>query len=106
MTLDNFLCVWNHELAVIVQKSIQHLKNFRRGKIELVEYDPMPLPHRRHQVCACWLLRELAAATANPVFQQQQNIAGRKQHWHLIGYTRRRAVGLDMRQLLLRFITD
>ncbi len=42
MTLDHFLCAWNHELAVIVQKSIQHLKNFRRGKIELVECDPMP----------------------------------------------------------------
>jgi hypothetical protein len=24
----------------------------------------------------------------------------------LIGYTRRRVVGLDMRQLLLRFVTD
>jgi hypothetical protein len=56
-------------------------------------------------VARCWLLRELAAATANPVLQQQQEIARMKQHWHFTNYTRRRAVSLDIRQLLLRFMT-
>ncbi len=49
MRLDHFLCVRNHQLPVIIQKPIQHLKNFRRGKIELIEYDPMSFPHCRHQ---------------------------------------------------------
>ncbi len=38
---DDFLGVRNHQLSVVIEESIQHLKNFRRRKVQLIEDNPM-----------------------------------------------------------------
>jgi hypothetical protein len=60
MGLDDFLRVGNHQLSVVVQKSIEHLEYFRRCKIELVKYDPVAISHcsykrplLEHEVAHC-----------------------------------------------------
>ena len=49
MGLDDFLRVGNHQLSVVIEKTIEHLEYLRRCKIELVKYDPVAIPHCSYQ---------------------------------------------------------
>ena len=38
--LDELLRVWDEELAVIVEKTVEGLKHLSRGKVQLVKHNP------------------------------------------------------------------
>lgn len=49
MSFDRFLCFHDLQLSVVIKKSVQGLKHLRRGKVELIEDDPVSIPDCLHQ---------------------------------------------------------
>lgn len=37
------------QLPVVVQQAVERLQHVARGQVELVQHDPVPVPHRLHQ---------------------------------------------------------
>lgn len=44
-----FLLLWNEQFPIIIKQPVQTLQNLGLGQVQLIKYQPMPLPDRRHQ---------------------------------------------------------
>lgn len=49
MSLDNFLSLSHKQLPVVIQQSVEGLQNISGGQVQLIQDDPVALPHSVNQ---------------------------------------------------------